>query len=325
MTSEVWDRFENVDRTSGTSGEIRLDPTHPLDLFLCHTENGDALLLKNLPQHIVENTQLSGISLSTRILSDSTVHLELCLLEESFQPMFRAIVDDLVDATRDLDASQNSAGAMRIVNRVERWRRIFDKANDSLLSRKKIIGLFGELSYLKDVMIPNFGAQPSLAAWRGPFEDEQDFALASAVIEVKTSLSTRDGAIHISSENQLDVTEGPIFLAIIRIATSMPDSSGDTLKGLVDSVRTLVVENPFASSQLEVCLFASGYTEDPAYEVETFAIASLSHLEVTEDFPKIIRRDIPDGVLSVKYSLSASACHPFICGIEEVIGKAKDV
>ena len=325
MSNNVWKKFDAARKFDQEYSEIRIDPKHPLDLFLAHTPEGESLVLKGLSSPVVNDSKLSGISLLTKPNGEVSHSLYFTLVDDKNQPMFRAIVEDLVKATEDVEHKNCSAGALRISNRVERWRQIFDRMRDNLLSRPEIIGLFGELYYLLEVMLPEFGAATAVNAWRGPFADEQDFAIRSSIVEVKTSLSTRDGSIAISSLNQLDISSGAIFIALIRVATSMPESGGQSLNDIVACVRKFAAVDASASSLLEVCLYAAGYIDDPKYSEEAFAVASLVHLDVKDDFPRLTPASVPEGILSLKYRIDSASCEPFICEKDYVIEALRHV
>ena len=324
-SSNVWKKFDSAKRAEYVYSEIRIDPKHPLDLFLAHTPEGEALVLKGLRSPIVNDNKLSGIYLLTKPVGDTSHSLYFRLVDHENKSMFRAVVEDLVKATKNVEHKNSSAGALRISNRVERWRQIFDRVRETLLSRSEIIGLFGELYYLREVMIPEFGKAAAVNAWRGPFADEQDFAIGSSIVEVKTALSTRDGSIKISSLNQLDISSGPIFIAFTRLSTSLPESGGVSLSEIVESVRNIVSINPSVSSLLEVCLYAAGYIDDVKYSEEFFSVVSLVHFDVQDPFPRLTSKSVPEGILSLKYTIDTASCEPFIRDKSYVIEALRNV
>jgi len=60
---------------------------------------------------------------------------------------------------------------------------------DQILTRQQIIGLIGELLFLRDIIMQAIGNRGDFC-WRGPFGDEQDFVYGEWIFEVKTQLST---------------------------------------------------------------------------------------------------------------------------------------
>ena len=42
-----------------------------------------------------------------------------------------------------------------------------------------------------------------------------------------------------------------------------------------------------------------------------FSIQEMKFFEIVEEFPRILQRNLPDGIGDLKYSIVVSACNPF--------------
>jgi hypothetical protein len=106
------------------------------------------------------------------------------------------------------------------------------------LSRKKRVGLFGELTVLCSLAAAT-NAAVAFKAWRGPDNEEHDFGLEETDLEVKTT-TTEDRAHWITNLKQLvRSTRRPLHLLSIQI-TAAGAENGRTLPEMVGLAREIV-------------------------------------------------------------------------------------
>jgi hypothetical protein len=85
----------------------------------------------------------------------------------------------------------------------------------------------------------------AVAGWKGPQGAHQDFQYPGAWIEVKTTLAKQPQTVRITSERQLDDTNGPaLFLHVLVLETH--EGGTATLPALVGQVRTALCAWPTA-------------------------------------------------------------------------------
>src|SRR5262249_28838647 len=152
--------------------------------------------------------KLNGIDVAIERRPPASVRLVLTLQDRAQFDIFRALCDHLIKATRSEPPGANGLGLRLVLQRLRDWHDMLRRRRVSLLDPQEILGLAGELLFLRDQVLPLLPPPQGILSWRGAYRDEQDFAFGGWQIEVKTQLSTSDQRLQISSEAQLDATSG---------------------------------------------------------------------------------------------------------------------
>jgi hypothetical protein len=137
---------------------------------------------------------------------------------------------------------------------------------------------------------------------------------------VKTTSAKQHQKLAIASERQLnDMGAGVIVL--LHLSLDVRQGQGETLPGIVASVRSFVAEDTIARDELENLLFEIGYLDihAPRYDNISYSIREQNYFKVGADFPKIIESDLRNGVGDVRYSISVAECKHFSIPESEVI------
>lgn len=309
------DDWSDIGTTSGSRTERRADPAHPLDFFRARSEKGNYMLVLK-GDELPENRRLpilGGIEICLEHNEGRSDELILELLESEQKSIFRALVADILLATKDVIPGDNAAGAARVLTRIERWQDLLKKRRNQVLSRQAIIGLFGELHFLKERVLPRMQPTEAVSAWRGPHGEEQDFAIGGWIIELKTQLSTADQFLKISSEAQLDTASGPIVLCHQNIA-STPSGDGEalSLNSIVEEIRKeLLNRGASALDIFEAGLIAACYETRKEYDEDSWTLVKADFYEIGKDFPRLVPDTIPAGVQRVSYRIIPAACSEF--------------
>ncbi|MGY6550474.1 MAG: PD-(D/E)XK motif protein [Erythrobacter sp.] len=309
------DDWEDVGLVAGSRTERRADPEHPLDFFRAREQRGNyAFLLKadELPD-LGNLPALSGISVTAESYADRPDELCLVLRDSDQVSIFRALVADILESTRDLARGENAKGARRLVLRLERWQKLLGRRKEKLLSDQANLGLCGELLFLRDRLLPSIGSAAAVSAWRGPYGDEQDFAVHGWILEIKAQLSTADQLLKISSESQLDTESGPIVILHQTFSASATQSGESfSLNDLVGQIRRAIeAQSPSALDLFEAGLINAGYEERPEYSQKYWQPLVATVYEVAEDFPRLVPGTIPNGIRRVRYQILPAACAEF--------------
>jgi hypothetical protein len=226
---------------------------------------------------------------------------------------------DLIGGDLAAELADPSAKASKVVERIlEKWRRFWAQASRGMLTREEQVGLFAELWFLLLWLIPKFGIDDALAAWRGPHGARHDFEMSALSVEAKASTSVR-GRIHrINGVDQLSPPEGGALL-LFSMQLREERGASNTLPMLVNRVREALKERNTALSQFEAALVEAGYSEARA---EEYAKAKLRVVDealyrVENDFPRItpdlFSGGIPGGVEEVGYTINLSGFDRLIC------------
>ena len=309
------DSWDGIGTSIGNRTERRANPDHPLNFFRARSEKGNYMLVLKGENLAISNKLpvLAGVDISLVEGNGSLNELRLELLDSEQKSIFRALVADVLLATQDVASGDDVAGAARVVMRIERWQELLKRKRNQVLSRQAIIGLYGELYFLKARILPRMSSQDSVLAWRGPHGEEQDFALGGWIVEIKTQLSTADQFLKISSEAQLDTASGPIAICHQTVASCPANTQGaHSLNEMVTEIREYLLEKgPAVVDIFEAGLIVAGYENRPEYDQESWCPMAANFFEVGEDFPRLCPSNIPQGVQSVKYRILPTACAGF--------------
>lgn len=204
--------------------------------------------------------------------------------------------------------------------RIEKWRVFFKNPAKNKLSEKTVIGLIGELNFIKD--LHSSGINEGVDYWNGPIKAAQDFQGDAIAVEVKTTATNKLEYVHISSEVQLDDDQrDALFLATYRIVRN--DAGGTTLPVLIQQVATMISESQKASFYAK--LFCLGYKEEDANLYDKgYSVKELKVYKVSDGFPRILRPDLPQGVMDVSYKLSLQSCASFESDFDAIVNSVKE-
>jgi hypothetical protein len=256
--------------------------------------------------------KLGGIEVSAAFDAAGNCKLVLTLFDPAHLELFRVLCHDLLSATSRLTRGDNSKGLIIVLDRLVRWQELLRRRQDQILTRQQIIGLVGELLFLRDIVLPATGPA-GISAWRGPFGDEQDFVHGEWIIEIKTQLSTADQRMQISSEAQLDTSSGKILVCHQTLgASSADDPLSRSLNDLVDEIRlALGANNSSPSLDFELALIEAKYAKRPDYDDSRWVISTRRLYAVKNGFPRITPATLCDGIERVTYHIRLEACKPF--------------
>ncbi len=305
----------------------RADPHHPLNFWRGRDAQGRYVFQLDAEGALgsVSNwPEPAGITVEPTDLGSGRYQLRLGLLDSTNRQLFRALCATLMEATAHLTPGTAHSALSIVVAQLFKWQSMLARRKADLLSEERVIGLFGELLFLRDLLLARMPAHHAIIAWRGPYGDEQDFIVQGAIFEIKTSLATADARISISSENQLDTSSCPIVLCRQNLSPGMGESAR-SLNGLVEEVVTVFPDDdPAAGDLFQRGLLEAGYEPRPEYDGPQWILTGRRGFEVGEDFPRITKSDLRAGVERVQYCVAIDACLPFAIDVEHRMGGLVD-
>ena len=190
----LFEKFSNANFFS------RVDNIHILELHIGLDEKGRKAIEfrgKFTPRKV---SGTSAIEVNQYTRPDyNTIRFSLC--DEEVSGLFYKFCEDLVEQTRDV--KDRSEGYTAIVNRYFQWKKMFVSSKGNLLTEPEIMGLIGEILYLKGTLAERIGLYNALKSWSGQELTHKDFSFDDTWVEVKT---VRSGGqtVKISSLEQLD-------------------------------------------------------------------------------------------------------------------------
>lgn len=324
--SSLWD---DIAPASGPHADNvrRVGADHPLDLYRGRDFAGRFLLalaadVQGPP--LPEAPRLNGMDVELEAGPGPRMRLVIRLQDTAQADIFRYICDHLIATTRAVPAGGNEAGLRLILRRLRHWHDLLRRRRDHLLSPQELIGLTGELLFLRDRLLPALPAHQAIQAWRGGHQEEQDFALGRWQIEVKTQRATADQRLLISSEAQLEAVTGVLLLCHQRLADAPPGEAGAvTLNGLVASIHEAITDAGDATLDVfEQGLDAWRYGPRPEYDEDWWLLNGRDLYEVRDGFPRLTPECLPSGVQNVRYEIRLSECLPYRVDLDGTLKEA---
>ena len=175
-----------------------------------------------------------------------------------------------------------------------------------------LMGIFGELKVLKEIVAPRFGINTAIQAWGGPEMQSKDFTLKDTWYEVKAIGANAD-SIHISSLTQLS-SDNTGHLVVVRAEAVSPEFGGKS-SALVDIINEILltvsdenIENLFIGKVQGLGIDVFG--REIAYR---FDVKSIKSYKVEDGFPRITEKNVPySEITDVNYVISAAAINRFV-------------
>ena len=140
----------------------------------------------------------------------------------------------------------------------------------------------------------------------------QDFIFGDTAVEVK-SISGRDRSIvRVSSEDQLETVSEHLFLKVCRLTEAPDETTAQSLNELVSFVGCELSDDDAIEDYWRK-LATYGYVEMRDYDTPKFLVNGSNVYHVTKSFPRLVRSELPDGVVDVKYNLQLEKIATFEC------------
>ena len=216
--------------------------------------------------------------------------------------IFAMMCVDLIANVRLHIAVSEDRRIQRFVARVRAWQDFMQSGAPILLGPDAEVGLFGELTFLQQLLSSGLDAFFVVDCWKGPLDGVQDFVFTRGGIEVKTTASSVGFSAVIGSLDQLDDSlRNPLFLCAIRLRV---EPGGQSLRMKVEEVRELFDADTAAHEMLDTKLFKAGYLDvSSEHYNRTFEFAGVHIYRVDKDFPCLTSGRVPSQIKRATYLL----------------------
>ncbi len=292
---EIKKKIESVEQSSQY---VRVSVGHPLELYLGKNEkgyltlrfNGDFVPAKVLGTNLIEVKQVKTSKYNSILFS--------YLADDNFS-LFYYFCEDMITET---ESYQGDEGYKEIINRYNQWKKMF-AGNNKVLTENEVLGLLGELLFLKDTAIPTYGVTDGLNSWSGPEPTHKDFSWKKDWYEIK-SINTFKNSVSISSLEQLD-SELEGHLVVYSFEKMSPSFAGISLNKLVAEIlKSLTFDTDkdiFLAKLKQV-----GYSYNEVYDNYVFNLIKKESYLVNDEFPRIKATDLHKGIIKVQYEVLLS-------------------
>ena len=280
-----------------------ISPKECPNLYIGYNELGNRCLflktdLQNFPKIDNEKTNIA-LKISEE---NSIIYIELS--DNYFGEIFNDLIISLFNKIKNIPISESKFQFIALFNK---WNELFkNKFKKDHLSENELLGLLGELVYLKEKLTEAedpFQVNEYINSWSGPDGNANDFIFSDLHVEVK-SIEQQKQFVNISSEFQLNNLELPIHLLVYKTVRTQ---DGFSLVDLVNDIRDLI-ENKIGDLDcflLKLNQYNIDFKSTNFYEDFKICITDKSLYNTNDvDFPKISADNIYNGIFNVKYKIS---------------------
>lgn len=237
------------------------------------------------------------------------------LLNFQHKDIFTVLCEDLINSIAN--ETNERKVIKEVLNRFEKWKSLFSKIGQKGLTPEEQRGLYGELYFLKKMLLTSNYFLPTINAWIGTEKQTRDFQSNTWAVEVKTTHGNNHQKVYISSERQLD-TSNIEHLFLYHISLEQLQNTEETLNSMVDSITEILKTETIALNKFKAKLYEVGYfdLQRNFYENKGYHIRQDTFYKVENNFPRIEEKDICPGIGDVKYSIILSQCTSY--SMEEI-------
>ncbi len=236
------------------------------------------------------------------------IYIELQQMPGTEAYIFEIIVEDL---RRAIESMKPHIGCEKCtIEKLKKWKEFFSAGRGPVLSEKERQGLYGELLFLKE-LINNLGGL-SVNFWAGANNETHDFYIGQNAVEIKTTSMQAPYMAHINSEYQLDNNDvnGKLYLRMY--AFRKDTNGGQKLPELIAMIRDMLKTSSSIEKIFEDKLAKAGYLDAAEeYYQEGYTIREVYSFAVSDGFPRIGKKIVPQGIYSIEYKVSIAQCMRF--------------
>lgn len=286
----------------------RISPDHILDLYIGADEQGRKMIEfrgKFRPRTIKST---SAIDVSQYKGSQYNI-LRFTLLDEEISGLFYIFCNDLAEQTSNVADASNGYSA--VTTRFYQWKQMFFSSKKKKLTEPEIMGLIGELLFLRDGLSKEIGIHDALHSWSGQELTRKDFSFNDTWYEVK-AVSRGKPTVRISSLEQLDsANEGQ--LVVFPMEKMSEEYHGVTLNKLVINIRDHI-SDPDDKELFLNKVAMQGYEYSNYYDEFVYAVDTMQRYQVRVGFPRLMRSQIPTSITHCTYELLLRDLEMFAIG-----------
>ena len=278
----------------------RIDNVHILELHLGLDEKGRKAIELRYPFTPRKVTGTSAIEVNQYKKAKYNT-IRFSLIDEEISGLFYKFCEDLIEQTKDL--KEESAGYQAIVNRFFQWKKMFVLSKNTFLTEPEIMGLIGEILFLRGPLADEIGLSSALKSWSGQELTHKDFSCSDKWYEVKT-ISRGNSSVRISSLEQLD-SDKDGQLVIYSLEKMSPAYNGISLNKLILETRQMFMSGDESDDFLaKVAL--QGYEYNNYYDEFVYEVSNFVRYMVGYDFPKLTHKNVPMAISKANYDISLS-------------------
>ena len=303
---EIYEKLSN--QSPGNQKKITVNSC--IEVFFGYSFDGNLRLsfMSKSDSPLIESTSILHVVQGRE--NKTTYWTSFDLLNEELKEAYFSFCENMVDSVVGI---QNESVALNMLRRrFITWKKLFKKNPGKDIPKEKLMGLFGELTALKDILVPKYGINTAIKAWGGQDMYSKDFTLSDTRYEIKTIGANAD-SIKISSLTQLS-SNYVGYLVVFKVESVSPEFKGkcsaivDVIKEILLQVSDEVIESLFIQKLQNSGIDVFGKEQNTRFDVKTSRI-----FKVRDGFPRITEKNVPySEITDVNYCISYAAIAGFV-------------
>lgn len=283
----------------------RIDDEHILDLHIGLDEKGRKSIELRSMFKPVKVTGTSAIDV-TQYTKPEYNTIRFSLKDDDMSGLFYKFCEDIIEQTKDLKNEKD--GYKAITTRFFQWKKMFVLSKNTFLTEPEIMGMIGEILFLRGPLADEIGLSESLKSWSGQELTHKDFSCSDKWYEVKT-ISRGNTTVRISSLEQLDSDKNG-ELIVYSLEKMSPAYNGISLNKLILETRQMFLSADDADTFLAKVAM-QGYEYNNYYDEFVFEVSGLTRYKVTDQFPKLTHANVPKEITKANYDLALAEIMSF--------------
>ncbi len=298
----IRERFETF---SAPGFYSRVDPVSVHELYIGLDDEGRRCIELRASFRPVKVSGTSAIEVN-QYSGSGRKTLRFSLTDEEMRGMFCAFCEDLAEHLQRLP--DETAGYNAILVRFYQWKKMFVPARKLYLTEPQIMGLIGELLFLKNVLFSRIGIHDAIKSWSGQELTHKDFSYGNTWTEVK-AISKNAQSVRISSLEQLE-SEHEGELVVYALEKMSAEYNGIKLNTLFLDICSMI------NNQEDRDLFVAetalqGYECRDYYDDFVYEMAYCKSYTVSDSFPRLTKENVPQDVVRASYELNLGSIIKF--------------
>ncbi len=283
----------------------RIDDEHILDLHIGLDEKGRKSIELRSMFKPVKVTGTSAIDV-TQYTKPEYNTIRFSLKDDDMSGLFYKFCEDIIEQTKDLKNEKD--GYKAITTRFFQWKKMFVLSKNTFLTEPEIMGMIGEILFLRGPLADEIGLSEALKSWSGQELTHKDFSCSDKWYEVKT-ISRGNTTVRISSLEQLDSDKNG-ELIVYSLEKMSPAYNGISLNKLILETRQMFLSADDADTFLAKVAM-QGYEYNNYYDEFVFEVSGLARYKVTDQFPKLTHANVPKEITKANYDLALAEIMSF--------------
>lgn len=300
---DIKDRFSEFTKPGYFS---RVSSTHIAELYIGLDEKGQKAIElheKFSPRKI---TGTSAIDVA-QYKKEEYYTIRFSLIDNDVCGLFYKFCDDLIEQSAIV--KDKSESYTIIINRYFQWKKLFINSKRKFLSEPEIMGLIGEICFLRGNLAERIGLSEAIGSWSGQELTHKDFSYNEQWFEVKT-IHRGSQTVKISSIEQLE-SKNNGELIIYSLEKMSENYAGITLNKLFNETCDMF-DNVDERDRFRAKVYMQGYEYHSYYDDYVYELSGFSRYTVNKDFPKLTTSILPPAIRKATYEITLADISDFM-------------